>query len=54
MDFQGVSDAAAGAGETDRTRTRRAVQIAPVGLPRKGIKTTQCLIGPRQELGVYR
>lgn len=51
MDFQGVSNAAAAAGETDRTRTRQAAQITPVGLLCKGIKITQCLIAPRQELG---
>jgi len=50
MDFQGVSNAATAPGETDRTRIRRAVQIAPVGLLCKGIKITQRLIAPRQEL----
>jgi len=48
MDFQGVSNAAAAPGETDRTRW--TARIAPVGLLCKGIKITQRLIAPQQEL----
>jgi len=38
MDFQGVSNAATAPGETDRTRIRRAVQIA-WGCFAKGLKS---------------
>lgn len=51
MDFQGVSDAAAA---REKPIGLRRSKSRPVGLLCEGIKITRCLIGPRQESGVYR